>query len=72
MDTKEYEKHKRALVRRAMLLSVEALQDAIQDEWLKPDLPYLVFDAMTTALEKKMGKPAYASWINSIPQGKGE
>ena len=67
MNEREYNKHKRALVERAKLLSVEALQHSISDEWSKPELPYLVFDAMTTALEKKLGKRRYIDWINTLP-----
>jgi hypothetical protein len=66
MNDREYAKHKKALVARAQMLSVEALQDAIRDEWDSPELPYLVFDAMTTALEKKLGKRRYAAWINTL------
>lgn len=71
MEDKVYNAHKKALVSRAMRLSVEALQDAITDEWNKPELPYLVFDAMTTALEHKLGLAEYAKWINSLSVNKG-
>lgn len=71
MEDKVYNAHKKALVSRAMSITVEGLQDAITDEWNNPELPYLVFDAMTTALEKKLGKAEYAKWINSLSVKKG-
>lgn len=71
MEDNVYNAHKKSLVARAMMMTVEGLQDAITDEWESPELPYLVFDAMTTALEKKLGKVEYAKWINTLPVKKG-
>lgn len=66
MNQIEYAKHKKALVARAMLMSVEGLQGIILEELKNPSLPYLLFDATMQALEKKMGKKAFAAWVNNI------
>jgi hypothetical protein len=67
MNEREYRKHKKALVERAKMLSVEALKASISDEWEDSKLPYLVFDAMTTALQKKLGTRQYTVWVNTLP-----
>lgn len=70
MYKKEYAAHKKALVERAMMLSVEGLQHAIIGELQKArdDEPrsYLTFDAMTVALERKMGRKGYAAWLATL------
>jgi hypothetical protein len=66
MDTREYKKHVNALRNHAMLMSVDGLQAAIIDDWNEPKWPSVLFDAMNEALERKMGKRAYAHWFNSL------
>ena len=70
MYKKEYAAHKKSLVERAMMLSVEGLQHAIIGELqkAKEDEPmsYLTFDAMTVALERKMGRKGYAAWLTTL------
>lgn len=63
MNKREYNAHKKAMVERAMMISVEGLQSAIIDEMKTPTLPYLIFDTMVSALEKKMGKRAFDAWM---------
>lgn len=67
MDLREYKKHVKALSSHALLMSVEGLQEAIKDDWNKPEWPSVLFDAMNEALERKMGKRAYAQWFDSLP-----
>lgn len=66
MNRRDYQIHRKALVEHAMLISVEGLQAYIQDEMTRESdedgLPYLVFDSMLIALEKKMGKKAFLEW----------
>lgn len=66
MTNREYNKHKKAMLDRAMMISIEGLQSAIIDEVKTPALPYLIFDTMMTALEKKMGKKAFKEWSNTL------
>lgn len=67
MDSREYKKHCSQLANHALQMSVEGLQESILDDWNDPEWPALMFDAMNKALEKKMGKAAYASWFDSLP-----
>lgn len=66
MNTIEYKKHVKALRDHAMLMSVQGIQDSIRDDWKEPKWPAILFDAMCDALEKKMGKKAYAKWFDSL------
>lgn len=67
MDSREYKKHCAIMAEHAMNMSTEGLQSAIVDDWNDPKWPALMFDAMNKALEKKMGKRAYADWFNNLP-----
>jgi len=66
MNNREYAKHKKAMLENAMLISVDGLQAAIIEEVKTPVLPYLVFDTMLTALQKKMGTKAFNEWISTL------
>ena len=70
MQKKEYAMHKKALVARAMLVSEEGLKAAIAEEMrsdsVSSTLPYLVFDSMLSALEKKMGKKRFLEWSKTL------
>lgn len=66
MNNREYNKHKKAMLERALMISVEGLQASIVDEIKTPVLPYLIFDTMTAALEKKMGKKEFTKWFDSL------
>lgn len=67
MDQREYKKHVTALRNHALLMSVDGLQEAIKADWLDPQWPAVLFDAMNEALERRMGKRAYADWFNALP-----
>lgn len=71
MNTREYKKHCVALRNTALMMSVEGLQESIKEDWADPKWPPVLFDAMNDALEKKMGKRAYAEWFNAL-SGEGE
>lgn len=66
MNNREYTKHKKAMLERAMMISTEGLQSAIVEEMTTPVLPYLVFDTMLSALEKKLGKKQFNEWMATI------
>jgi hypothetical protein len=66
MDIREYKKHRTALRNSAMNMSVDGLQESIKADWKEPQWPSVLFDAMNDALERKMGKRAYAAWFNSL------
>lgn len=66
MESREYKKHLVALRNHAVLMSVEGLQQSIKADFADPKWPAVLFDAMNAALEKKMGKRAYAVWFDSL------
>lgn len=66
MNNREYKQHVKALRDRALLMSVEGIQESIQNDWKEPKWPAILFDAMCEALEKKMGKVRYARWFDSL------
>jgi hypothetical protein len=66
MDIREYKKHRMALRNSAMLMSVDGLKESIKADWKDPQWPSVLFDAMNDALERKIGKRAYAVWFNSL------
>lgn len=67
MNNRNYNKDVKQLAGHAMAMSVEGLKDSILDDWNNPEWPAILFDAMNLALEKKIGKRAYAVWFNSLP-----
>lgn len=71
MDNREYSKHVKALASHALMMTTNGLQESILEDWTDPKWPPVLFDAMNAALERKMGKNAYAQWFNNLPT-KGE
>lgn len=67
MNNREYNKHRTALRDHALAMSVEGLQEGIKDDFVNPQWPAVLFDAMNDALERKMGKRAYTEWFNALP-----
>lgn len=67
MDNREYKKHVMMIHYRALMMSVDGLQESIKDDWTDPKWPPMLWDAMNKALEKKMGKRAYAKWFDNLP-----
>ena len=68
MDNREYKKHLVQLRDRALLMSVEGLKESIKADFAEPKWPSVLFDAMNAALEKKIGKRAYANWFDSLTE----
>lgn len=79
MKKREYNVHKKALVERCMLMSLEGIQMAILEQitaTIEPQgategdtgetMPYILFEAMLIALERKMGKKAFAEWLAKV------
>jgi hypothetical protein len=66
MTKREYNAHKKALMNTAMCITVESLQASIKDEFVNPSQPYLVFDAMMSACEKKLGKREFQKWLATL------
>lgn len=67
MDIRDYKKHRSAIRDHALMMSIEGLQTSIKEDWLEPKWPSVLFDGMNDALERKMGKRAYAQWFDSLP-----
>lgn len=67
MNERDYAKHKKALVARALMLSEHGLQLYVIEEYNKPNPDDMMFDVLTTALQKKMGKRRYDAWQATIP-----
>lgn len=68
MNTRtSHSKDVRQLAAHAILMSEEGLKDAILDDWNNPQWPAILFDGMNLALERKIGKKAYANWFNALP-----
>lgn len=67
MDNREYRKTVAIMASKAAMMSVEGLQASILDDWNNPQWPAIMFDAMNKALERKMGRTAYAHWFNNLP-----
>lgn len=67
MNNREYRNNVKALSSHASAMTVEGLKAAILEDWENPDWPAILFDAMNIALEKKVGKRAYAEWFNALP-----
>lgn len=66
MNEREYNKHLKALVQRALLLSESGLQLYLIEEYNKPEPDDLMFDVLSKALVKKMGKRRFDSWIDTV------
>ncbi len=66
MNEREYNKHVKALVQRALFLSEQGLQLYLIEEYNKPEPDDLMFDVLSKALVKKMGKRRFDSWIDTV------